>query len=154
LLSVVKMHRQLQTVQKFGPSLPRPVNRTFDQAKKSGAKLLSRCLGSPASGDDTDREQVAAPLSSSHSSHAIAAMAVTHESKSIQRLPQQRQAGADSYQVQSERRLRKQRPRNLRRRAPIRQFKMGPQNREMYVTTSMPHASPRLAWHIHSAVRC
>jgi hypothetical protein len=136
---------------KVWPSLPRPVSGTFDQAK-SGAKFLSRCLDLPASGDEatSDREQVAVPLSSSYSSHAIAAMAVTHESKSIRRLPQQRQVGADSYQVQSERRLRKQRPRNLRRRAPIRQFKMGPQNRKMYVTTSVPHASPRLAWHIHS----
>jgi hypothetical protein len=41
----------------------------------------------------SDREQVALPLSFSYSSHAITTMAVTHESKSIRQLSQQRQAG-------------------------------------------------------------
>ena len=74
---------------KFGPSLPRSLSGTFDQAK-SGAKLFSRAawLTRKRRRGDSDHEQFAGPLSSSYSSHAIAAMAVTHESKSIRRLPQ------------------------------------------------------------------
>jgi hypothetical protein len=81
-----------------------------------------------------------------HTRHTLLPQWLLHMKVSLyDGYPSKSQAGADSYQVQSERRLRKQRPRNLRRRALIRQFKMGPQNRKMYVTTSVPHASPRLA---------
>jgi len=41
------MHRQLQTVQKFGPSLPRPVNRTFDQAKNLALNCSAAALAHP-----------------------------------------------------------------------------------------------------------
>jgi len=119
---------------------------TFDHAKKSRAKLLSRCLVYPQTA--TRREVTANKLHylfPFHTRRTLLLQWLLHMKVSpYDSYPSKGKQGADSYQVQSERRLRRQRPRNLRRHALIRQFKMGPQNRNLYVMMSIPHAS--LGW--------